>query len=126
MLTAEQVNGYLERLPGNTPHDAARKALVAEIREQYETALAAGDIPEGTPMAATFTVAELAERGIAPSVGKDGKTRGSGLKASRKGNGPIAKVGSLDSDTVLVVLNSAWIAEHGDGDEDAEQESEQE
>lgn len=96
MLTAEEVNAALE----TDPRTAARQALVVEIRDAVDEARRdAGD--DSIPYAATFTLEELKERGIS------GK-RGSGLKASRNGRGPVAKVASLDESTVLVVLQDAW------------------
>lgn len=106
MLTAEDVQGYLDSA-GVSPHTQARNTLILEIRDTVQDAIAAGEAPEGTPLAATFSPDELAERGIA------GK-RGSGLKASRNGNGPIAKVATLDESTVLVVLNEQWLADNPD------------
>ena len=114
MLTAEDVQGYLDA-SGVSPHTQARNALVAEIRDTVRDAIAAGDAPEGTPLAATFTLDELAERGIS------GK-RGSGLKASRNGNGPIAKVATLDETTVLVVLSAEWLDANPDFPDTSDEE----
>lgn len=116
MLTAEDVAGYLQS-SGVSPHQAARNDLIVEIRQTVQDAIEAGDAPEGTPLAATFTLEELRERGIESKSGKS-----SGLKASRNGNGPIARVATLDETTVLVVLNETWLAEHPGfpDDEDAE------
>ena len=87
------------------PKTAARQALIVEIRDAVDEARQdAGD--ESIPYAATFTLDELKERGIS------GK-RGSGLKASRNGRGPVAKVATLDESTVLVVLSDSWTDAEG-------------
>lgn len=69
----------------------AREALVQEMLDAEVEA-------------ARFTFAEFAERGI--PVGNKG------LRASRNGNGPIAKVDTnFEAETVLVILNSDWDGE---------------
>ncbi|RPJ32047.1 MAG: hypothetical protein EHM35_11870 [Planctomycetaceae bacterium] len=107
MLTAEDIAGYLES--DVSPHTQARNDLVLEIRNAVDEAIASGDVPEGTPYAATFTLDELAERGL-----KNDKGTGPGLKKSRGDNGPILKVARIAEGSYLVVLNSDWLAEHPD------------
>ena len=103
MLTAEDIAGYLET--DVSPHTQARNDLVLEIRNAVDEAIAAGDAPEGTPYAATFTVDELTERGLSNAKGT-----GPGLKKSRNGNGPIAKVARLSESEYLIVLDSEFLA----------------
>lgn len=116
MLTAEQVNAALD----TDPRTAARQALIVEIRDAVDEAR---QTDSTIPYAATFTFDELRERGIS------GK-RGSGLKASRQGHGPVARVSTLDESTVLVVLAETWNDKDGashalaDFPEDGENDSE--
>lgn len=97
LLDADSIQSLLDSLA--SPREQARAALIVEIREAHAESLANGDVPEGTPAAATFTLAELTERGV-----RGDDTNGAGLKAGRNGKGEIALVRTLAEDTVLIVL----------------------
>ncbi len=107
MLTAEAIAGYLES--DVSPHTQARNDLVVEIRNAVDEAIASGDAKPGTPYAATFTVDELTERGLSNAKGT-----GPGLKKSRNGNGPIAKVARLSESEYLIVLDAEFLAANPD------------
>lgn len=96
MLTAAEVSAALDV----DPRTQARTALITEIRDAVDEARTESN-DDSIPYAATFTLAELQERGIS------GK-RGSGLKASREGHGPVAKVRALDDENYLVILAESW------------------
>jgi hypothetical protein len=98
-LTAEELSAYLD-----PPHDRARRALVAEMRQAHHEAVQAGTIPAEDPPATMISLADLVERGI------KGK-RGAGLRAGRHGKGEIALVRTNKDGTVLIVLNPGPLTE---------------
>lgn len=107
MLTAEDIAGFLTT--DVSPHTQARNDLVLEIRNTVDEAISSGDVPEGTPYAATFTVDELSERGLSNAKGT-----GPGLKKSRNGNGPILKVARLGESDYLIVLDAEFLSANPD------------
>lgn len=113
MLSADAIAELVDSLSG--PRAQARTALIREIREAHAAAVEAGDVDEGTAIAATFTLQELTERGV-----RDADTKGAGIKAGRNGKGEIALVRTVDEDTVLVVLrNEEDVEPEGEDNEEA-------
>lgn len=113
MLTADAIAELVDSLSG--PKAQARAALITEIREAHASAVEAGEVDEGTAIAATFTLQELTDRGV-----RDADTKGAGIKAGRNGKGDIALVRTVDEDTVLVVLRNEDEVESDDEAEASE------
>lgn len=120
MLSPEDIATLVASL--TSPREQARQALIAEIREAHAEAVERGDVTDETPPAATFTLAELTERGV-----RTEDSRGAGIKAGRNGKGEIALAKVIDDDTVLVVLNPASESEDesdaAESDEDSADEA---